>query len=224
MKFLKKILMKGEEEVFEGLAEHVSLSIKSMKIINDILSGSLSDKVIEASAVEVISYEKNGDKIADKLITLVMQGAMPVALAGDMGLLIDKVDDILDLIYFLALELARAYRVGVSRRSVVAEMYKKFTGMSLLATKALEALKEQFESVFKDYKKVQDLDSQIDVYEDKVDEFKNNILDEIYGLGTSVDPITFNHLVEIVRTLDTIVDSCEDASHILIRIMSSLAY
>ncbi len=224
MKFLKKILMKGEEEVFKGLAEHISLSIKSMKIINDILSGSLSDKIIEASAVEVISYEKNGDKIADKLIILVMQGAIPVALAGDMGLLIDKVDDILDLIYFLALELARAYRVGVSRKNVVAEMYKKFTGMSLLATKALEALKEQFESVFEDYKKVQDLDSQIDVYEDKVDEFKNNILDEIYGLGTSVDPITFNHLVEIVRTLDTIVDSCEDASHILIRIISSLAY
>ncbi|RLG78176.1 MAG: hypothetical protein DRO14_01355 [Thermoprotei archaeon] len=146
-----------------------------MKIINDILSGSLSDKVIEASAVEVISYEKNGengDKIADKLIIPVMQGAMPVALVGDMGLLIDKVDDILDLIYFLALELARAYKVDVSKKNVVAEMYKKFTGMSLLAAKALEALKEQFESAFKDYKKVQDLDSQIDVYEDKVDEFK----------------------------------------------------
>jgi len=28
MKFLKKMLMKGEEEVFEGLAKHVSLSIK----------------------------------------------------------------------------------------------------------------------------------------------------------------------------------------------------
>jgi len=223
-KVFKKFLMSGEERLFEGLSRHVDLSIKSLAVIEELLKGGVSGHRVSSLIVDVITFEKQGDKIATSLTDMVTQGAIPVALLGDMEFLIDRVDDILDLAYFVAMEYGRAFRAGISGSDQVKVLYKEILKMVAVALKALETLKQEFTVALKDFNKLQELDDIIDVYEDRVDDMKNSALDMLYGLGKDVDAITFNHLSEMIRSLDTIVDACEDASHLLIRIISSMRY
>ncbi len=221
---LRKLLMAGEERLFKMLADHVELSIRSMKIVTEMLKGEIDDYRVESLVIDVVTNEKSGDKIAMELTNLVTKGAVPIALLGDIEVLIDRIDDILDLTYFLATEYERAHRAGINRIPETREMYGELLKTALLASKALEALKEEFLVALEDFSKLQSLDDKIDVYEDKVDELKSAMLDKLYSLGRDVDAITFNHLVEMIRSLDTIVDACEDASHLLIRVVSSMMY
>ncbi len=223
-KIFKKFLMSGEEKLFDGLAKHVELSIKSLAVIEELLKGGLSGHKISSLIVDVITFEKQGDKIATSLTNMVTQGAVPIALLGDVEFLIDRVDDILDLAYFVAMEYGRAFRAGISDKEQVNILYKEILKMVAVALKALETLKQEFNVATENFSKLQELDDIIDVYEDRVDDMKNSALDTLYGLGRDVDAITFNHLSEMIRSLDTIVDACEDASHLLIRIISSMRY
>lgn len=221
---LRKLLMAGEERLFRMLADHAELSIRSMKIVTEMLRGEIDDYKVSSLVIEVVTNEKSGDKIAMELTNLVTKGAVPIALLGDIEVLIDRIDDILDLTYFLATEYERAHRAGINRIPETREMYNELLKTALLASKALEALKEEFLVALEDFSKLQSLDDKIDVYEDKVDELKSAMLDKLYSLGRDVDAITFNHLVEMIRSLDTIVDACEDVSHLLIRVVSSMMY
>ncbi len=224
MKLFKKLLMSGEKELFGKLAKHVNLSLKSMLIVERLLKGDIKDHEMESLIVEVITHEKHGDKIAAELTEMVTHGAVPVALLGDIEFLIDRIDDILDLTYFIAMEYGRAFRTGISRTEHARSMYKEILKVTVVAAKALETLKEELEIALEDFNKLQELNDVIDVYEDRVDEMKNVILDKLYSLGPEVSAITFNHLLEMIKSLDTIVDACEDASHLLIRVISSMRY
>jgi len=224
LKTFRKLLMAGEEKLFTMLARHVGLSRKSMSVVIEMLKGEVDEYGVNALVIEVITNEKSGDKIAMELTNLVSKGAIPLALLGDIEVLIDRVDDILDLIYFMASEYERAHRVGVTKDEAVKKIYMELVKTSLLAAKALEALQEEFSVALNDFEKLQSLDDKIDVYEDRVDDFKSKMLDKVYSLGKNVDAITFNHLIEMIRSMDTIVDACEDASHLLLRVVSSMMY
>ena len=224
LKSFRKLLMAGEDKLFSKLAEHVGLSRKSMNVVIEMLKGEVDDYKLNTLVIEVVTNEKSGDKIAMELTTMVSRGAIPLALLGDIEALIDRVDDILDLIYFMASEYERARKVGISKSKAVRSIYPELLKTSLLAAKALEALQEEFKVALNDFDKLQKLDDKIDVYEDRVDDFKSGMLDKVYSLGKEIDAITFNHLIEMIRSMDTIVDACEDASHMLLRVVSSMMY
>ncbi len=224
LKAFRKLLIAGEEKLFNRLATHMDLSVKSMKLVSQLMRRELPPAEVESYIVEVITNEKNGDRITSELINMVSKGAVPIALLGDIEVLIDKIDDILDLIYFIATEYGRAFRAGLHKKPIVKKIYQDLLKTALITSKALESLKEELQVALSDFSKLQMLSDRIDIYEDRVDELKSSMLDELYGYGGGVDPITFNHLVEMIRSLDTVVDSCEDASHLLIRIVSSMLY
>ncbi|MCD6323657.1 MAG: DUF47 family protein [Desulfurococcales archaeon] len=224
LKAFRKLLTAGEERLFSKLVTHMDLSVKSMKLVSQLMRENMPDAEVESAIIEVITNEKNGDRITSELVNMVSKGAVPIALLGDIEVLIDKVDDILDLIYFIATEYGRAFRAGLHRKPIVREIYKDLMKTALITSKALESLKEELEVALSDFSKLQILSDRIDIYEDRVDELKSSMLDKLYGFGDGIDPITFNHLVEMIRSFDTVVDSCEDASHLLIRIVSSMLY
>lgn len=224
MSLLRKLLTSGEEKLFEKLVSHMDLSVKSMYIVTELMKGGLTLNQVESMVIDVITNEKAGDKITAELINLVSKGAVPLALLGDIEFLIDKIDDILDLIYFIATEYGRAFRVGLHKKRHINDIYNDLLKTSMIALKALESLQEELSIALKDFSKLQRLNDRIDIYEDKVDEQKSRMLDKLYSFGDEIDAITFNHLVEMIRSLDTIVDSCEDASHLVIRVVSSLLY
>jgi uncharacterized protein Yka (UPF0111/DUF47 family) len=188
------------------------------------MRGGLTLNEVESMVIDVITNEKAGDKITAELINLVSKGAVPLALLGDIEFLIDKIDDILDLIYFVATEYGRAFRAGLHKKRHVSDIYAELLKTSMIALKALESLQEELSVALKDFSKLQRLNDRIDIYEDRVDEQKSRMLDRLYSYGDEIDAITFNHLVEMIRSLDTIVDSCEDASHLIIRVVSSMLY
>jgi len=224
LKVFRKLLTAGEESLFNKLVTHTELSVESMKIVTELIKGGISGPEVEASVLEVVTNEKTGDKITAELINLVSRGAVPLPLLGDIEALIDKVDDILDLIYFLATECGRAYRANLHQNVHVREMYEDLYKTAVIVLKSLDSLKEELKIALKDFSGLQSLNDRIDIYEDKVDELKSSMLDKLYNFKGGIDAISFNHLVEMIRSMDTIVDSCEDASHLLIRVISSMFY
>jgi predicted phosphate transport protein (TIGR00153 family) len=224
MTLLRKLLTSGEEKLFEKLVSHMELSVNSMYIVTKLMKGGLTLNEVESMVIDVITNEKAGDKITAELINMVSKGAVPLALLGDIEFLIDKIDDILDLIYFVATEYGRAFRAGLHKKRHVSDIYAELLKTSMIALKALESLQEELSVALKDFSKLQRLNDRIDIYEDRVDEQKSRMLDRLYSFGDEIDAITFNHLSEMIRSLDTIVDSCEDASHLIIRIVSSMLY
>ena len=85
-------------------------------------------------------------------------------------------------------------------------------------------IRDRFNVALHDISKVHQLDSLINIYEDRVDEMKNNALNKVYRLGDRINAIMFYHLTELIRTADNIIDTCKDTSHAILNIVSSLLY
>jgi len=227
IKIIKRIFSSGEEEVFRELVKHIELSINALsnvEVVLDLRSANDKSIVINDLIRGIDTYEKMGDNIILELSRNLARGAVPVALTASLELLMDKIDDILDLIYYMGMELGRGYKAGFTASEVIKDIYLDVLNMVKVISKGLETLKELFSIALYDISKVHQLNSLVDVYEDRVDEMKNNTLNKVYTLGDRLNAIMFYHLTELIRTADNIIDTCKDASHAVLNIISSLLY
>ncbi|MDW8010288.1 MAG: DUF47 family protein [Sulfolobales archaeon] len=223
---LKKLFRSGEKELVESLRKHVALSREatsySLIMLTDPLK--LTDSEIVDFRAKIVDLEKRGDKIYDTMTSYVLRGALPLSLVADLGVLLDDFDDILDLIYFLGIELTRGIKVGLTRNPIVRDVYRFCGGILEKAIESLSLLDAVLTYVLKDIAKAGADCSRIDYIEDVVDELKNAALEEIYMKSDKLNVLEFTHLVEIVKTIDTIVDRVQDASQGLIKIFSAVLF
>jgi len=225
MRILKRLLSSGEERIFVTLSQHAELSVKSLRTIMDVLNrGEVTPLTLERMMFEVSASESRGDGIIRELSASISRGAVPVALIGDFEMLMDRLDDVLDLVNFVAKELSRGFRVGLHKKDEVRKVYTEIKKMIDHAIRATESLASLLAAALRDFKEIQKYDELIDKIEDRVDDIKNSAIDLIYSMGNNIDAITFNHLMELVRTLDSVVDACEDVSHMVLKIVSSFFY
>ncbi len=213
----------GESQLISMLREHVESSIKASKIIIDILSGCCSSIAdIEKMANEVMLLEKKADSIADKINSIITRGSVAPAIISDLQYIVDKTDDVLDGLYFMGMELSRAYRLGINKNKIIEEIYRDITKMISLAQLGIEKLLELYRSVFTDYKKATAIVKDIDTIEDRIDEDKNMVLDKIYSHHKELDAIEMFHLIELVRVVDSIADATEDAAQSTLRVAGAV--
>lgn len=225
MRILKKLFSSGEEKIFGRLSQHAELSVKSLRKIMEVLGmEEVTPLALERMMFDVSASESRGDGIVRELSASIAKGAIPVALIGDFEMLMDRLDDVLDLVNFVAKELSRGFRVGLHRREEVRRVYTEIKKMVDHALRATESLSALLAAALGDFREIQKYDELIDKIEDRVDDIKNNAIDLIYSMGNNIDAITFNHLMELVRTLDSVVDACEDVSHMVLKIVSSFFY
>ncbi|MEM2751815.1 MAG: hypothetical protein QXI94_01830, partial [Sulfolobales archaeon] len=92
-----------------SLKRHISLSREAIGYSLIMLTepSKLTTSQILEYRAKIVDLEKKGDKIYDAVISSVLKGAFPLPLIADLGVLLDDFDDILDLIYFLGMELTR---------------------------------------------------------------------------------------------------------------------
>lgn len=221
---LKRLFRGSEQELVESLKKHVSLSREAIGYSITMLRepSRLSIPQILEYRTKIIDLEKKGDKIYDAMISSVLKGAFPLPLVADLGVLLDDFDDILDLIYFLGMELTRGIRVGLVKNSTVAEIYSFSGKMVEKAVESILSLDTVLSHVLKDMAKAAEEASRIDYIEDVVDEMKNTAIEEIYTKAEKLSILEFTHLIEIIRTIDTIVDKVQDSSQELVRIFSAV--
>jgi len=218
--FKRKVV---EQKIFEMLAEHLRLSVRATDIVVRELTLEKERRYeVESLASEVMALEKRGDEIVSDVVREISHGAVPPMLYGDMHVLTDLVDDILDELYFIAMEVSRGRKTGLDVNPVVNEVYEDLASMLSVARLAIERLVELFTSALKDRDRAQKIDRDVDVFEDRVDELRNVVMDKIYANKSQLDHLSFYHLVELVKAIDRVVDACEDASHLALSVISSI--
>jgi len=219
----KKLFGSSEKELLDLLRKHLILSKEAMMMFFRLITapGSLGLDELSRYRFTVIKLEKEGDRIYDAAVMQVLKGAFPLPLVADLGVLLDDFDDILDLIYFVNMELARGIKVGLHRVKVVSEVYSFCAKMAEKALEAIDALEAILGSITKSLAKASEEMTRIDFIEDEVDEVKNEALEVIYERSKDLDVLAFTHLIEVVRSLDTIVDKVQDSSQELVRIFTA---
>ncbi|MEM0065445.1 MAG: DUF47 family protein, partial [Sulfolobales archaeon] len=220
----RRLFRGSEQELVDSLKKHLSLAKEAIGYSLIMLTepSKLTMAEILEYRAKIIDLEKKGDKIYDAMISSVLKGAFPLPLIADLGVLLDDFDDILDLIYFLGMELTRGIRVGLTRNPTVMEVYSVSGKMVEKAIESISSLDSALTYITKNIAKATAEASRIDYIEDVVDEIKNIAIEEIYVKSEKLSILEFTHLMEIVRTIDTIVDKVQDASQELVRIFSAV--
>jgi len=220
----KKLFGSSEKELLDLLKKHLTLSREAMTMFLKLVTApdSLGLDDLSKHRTTIIKLEKEGDRIYDTAVMQVLKGAFPLPLVADLGVLLDDFDDILDLIYFVNMELTRGIRVGLHRARVVLEVYSLCAKMAREALEAIDSLEAILGNITKSLAKASEEMARIDSIEDEVDEIKNEALEVIYERSKELDALTFTHLVEVVRSLDTVVDKIQDSSQELVRIFTAV--
>ncbi len=221
---LKKLFRTSERELIDSLRSHVSLSKEalalSLRMLREYPKLSLP-QVLEYRA-RIVDLEKRGDQIYDSVVSSVLRGAFPLPLTTELGALLDDLDDILDLIYFLGMELTRGIKAGLTKNPTVAEIYEVSSEMVERAAESISSLESLLSHILKDVAKAMRVSSRIDSIEDVVDDMKNAAIESIYARSGELGVLEFTHLIEVVKTIDTIVDKVQDVSQELTRIFSAV--
>ncbi len=218
-----KSVFKSYKEIFDMLAQHLELSIHAADIVVKEFAPNVDRFSVVRMAAEVMALEKRGDDVAAELTRVIGASSLPITMYGDLERLLDIVDDVLDDLYFMSQEIARARRLGLDANDVVKEVYQDLAAMSSVAKLAIERLRDLMKVAYIDSKKVVDLNREIDTLEDKVDEMRNSVLDKIYGNRDSLDHLSTYHLIELTRAIDRLVDACKDAAHLVVSMIRSIA-
>ncbi|MEM2204436.1 MAG: DUF47 family protein [Sulfolobales archaeon] len=211
-----------EREMFDTLVKHLDISLKALDTAYEMVSGRCKDPGEAAErANEVLLMEREADELAEDLFVKIIKGSMPPVIVSELQYLVDKTDDIMDHIYFIGMEMSRAYRNGLTQNQLLGQIYSDIGLMMSLAKSGLKKLRELYVKAFRDRETTLKLKAEIDVIEDKIDEVKNQVLNKIYE-GGGLKPIEIFHAIQLIRTVDDIADATEDAAHAVVRLESSI--
>lgn len=222
LNWIKRRVLSRESELFEMLKKHIELSIKACELVTQELTTTKEKSKVDVWASQVVALEKEGDRLVSIISSKLMKGAIAITIAGSATVLTDKMDDILDELYYIAMEVKRGRKCNLDSSAQVLEIYNEVAKMIMLGKVALEKLRDLVSIALLDYVKAKELDNEIDIYEDQVDEMKSYTLDKLYRISNSISPIAVLHLIELIRAADGLVDACEDSAHLILDIVTAL--
>lgn len=155
---------------------------------------------------QLVDREHDGDKITHEVINLLRETFLTPFDRHDMYTLIVKLDDILDIIYFIGNRMTR-YNI--------IEMPHEVNKLADIVLKASEELANALDCLdnMKNCQKVLDRCVEINSLENEADEQVNHVIEEIFsGKWDAMDVIKIKELVE---NLETCADKCEDVANII---------
>ncbi len=214
-KFLKKIMVVGEKSVLQQMTKYVDMASTSATLLKEMFS--TEDGKKEQINERIKQIEKDADELSMSMRQQITGGAISSNLMDDLITLVETCDDLLDKSYYISREIKRvhenAHKFDESSREVMRKGYVVFGRM---ADYTLEALKD-VETVLasRDTKLLADARARIEVIEEKVDDLKDNLIDELYNSADTLPYIIFIHLTELVHKLDDLLDDCEDISDLV---------
>ncbi|MDT7889067.1 MAG: DUF47 family protein [Desulfurococcales archaeon] len=226
LKTLKKIFEKmvskaPELDIMENLKKNLDLSLKAIDIIYSLIIDCKDYGEAALKANEVLLMEREADNLTEETFTKILRGSIPPALVSELQYLVDKTDDIMDRIYFIGMELARAYKNRLVSNEELKSIYADIGLMLSLAKSGLQKLQELYITAFRNRENTMKLRAEIDVIEDRIDEAKNQALNKIYE-SKGLRAIEIFHAIELIRVVDDIADATEDAAHAVVRLENSI--
>lgn len=223
IKSFKSMFIIGEKKVFEALAEYISLEKEASKITSEMFR--CNGENFNMLKEKVKGYEKDGDRITLELKSNVLEGAISPMLLDIFQNLIEKFDNILDLLYFISREIARFHlfleKDKNGSEKIICDFYKKFIEIINVHLIALDAIDMMLnasskEGIIKSWSKIIN-------YEESIDDVKDNLLDIVYSDSGSLHYLVFIHLVEIIHKLDDLLDTDRDISELILNVIYNVS-
>jgi uncharacterized protein Yka (UPF0111/DUF47 family) len=175
-------------------------------------------KLVESSSKDirrVKEIEEESDSKVFQLSNLISSGAVSPNVLSDMLALVQKEDDIVDAIFNLARGISR---YTLPDKKMAARVKRNILATTDLVNQALDRLSKMEASG--DVGEINAYRKDIEVFEKKEDEIKDELIDYIYG--NDMDFKTFHYVEEIAHKCDDILDNCEDSADIFMSIMVSI--
>ncbi len=223
IKTFKSMFIIGERKLFESLSDYIKLEKDASKTETEMF---LCNRENFSSLKEKIKkYEKEGDEITFELKSNILEGAISPSLLDTFLDLIEKFDNILDLLYFISREIARFHlflqRDKNGNEKIICEFYKKFVSIIEVHLKALDQLETMLNTssetdIIKAW-------SEIINFEENIDDVKDNLLDTVYSESGSLHYLIFIHLVEIIHKLDDLLDTDRDISELILNVVYTIS-
>jgi hypothetical protein len=214
-RFLKKIMVVGEKSVLQQLTKYADMASTSASLLKEMFSLEDGEKVEINEKIKTI--EKDADELSMSMRQQITGGAISSNLMDDLITLVETCDDLLDKSYYISREIKRvhenAHKFDDFSRDTLKKGYKVCGNMADFTIEALKDVRIVLES--RDTKVLADARARIEKIEEKVDDLKDNLIDELYSAADTLPYIIFIHLTELVHKMDDLLDDCEDISDLV---------
>ena len=214
-KFLKKIMVVGEKSILQQLTQFTEMAGLSASILKEMLS--IEDDMKAQLNEKIKKLEKDADDLSMTIKQQITGGAISSNLMDNLITLVETCDDLLDKSYFVSREIKRvhenAHKFDDASKEELRKGYEVCRKMLDYALEALKEVKLLLET--KDTKDMAESRARIEKMEEKVDDLKDNLIDELYSSSDTLPYIIFIHLTELVHKLDDMLDDCEDISDLV---------
>jgi uncharacterized protein Yka (UPF0111/DUF47 family) len=220
--FLKKLMVVGERHVLEEVITYIEKAKLAEENLKEAMTG--SPEKIKLANIAIRDLEKEGDVMTMNLKHEITNGAISSTLMSNLSELIEKCDTLLDTSYFISREIKRMNNAlenyPDTEKQLILKSYSVFGKMLDADSLALDSLKGMLLS--KDIQEMKKFRLAIETDEEKVDEYKDDLIDDLYRKSTSLSYLSFSHLTNVVHKVDDLLDDCEDISDIVLTIVTSL--
>lgn len=214
-KFLKRIMVVGEKSIMQQLTSFVDMATTAADLLSQMLIIEENEKIEINEKIKLI--EKNADDVSIDLRQQITGGAISSNLMDNLLTLVETCDDLLDKSYFLSREIKRihenTHKFDEDSKAVLNKGYSVCREILKIEVVALKDVKTLLES--KDAKVMTEARERVENMEEHVDELKDGLIDELYGVTDHLPYIIFIHLTELVHKLDDLLDDCEDISELV---------
>ena len=221
---IKGFFQAGEKEAFGRISQLASLGEDALVLLAKILSRTDNNlAMVESDTSRISELEKEGDQITQSIEEEIGRGSISASLANDFGRLVDCVDSVLDRAHAVSRQLRRMAK-GPVRKSMDfdASFRKEQVRLVEIGRQELRLLRELLEVAGSDRKRATAIAREIEELEEKGDDVKDSMLDEIYGSWEKLDYAAFNNYIQTTIEADDILDLCEDASDLVIAVTKAL--
>ncbi|MCL4327041.1 MAG: DUF47 family protein [Candidatus Thermoplasmatota archaeon] len=220
--FLKKLMVVGERHVLEEIITYIEKAKLAEENLKEAMTG--SPEKIKLANIAIRDLEKEGDVMTMNLKHEITNGAISSTLMSNLSELIEKCDTLLDTSYFISREIKRMNNAlenyPDTEKQLILKSYSVFVKMLDADSLALDSLKGMLLS--RDIQEMKKFRLAIETDEEKVDEYKDDLIDDLYRKSTSLSYLSFSHLTNVVHKVDDLLDDCEDISDIVLTIVTSL--
>lgn len=219
--FLKRLLIVGEKNVLNQLTEFTDLGNEASDLLKMMLSG---EEDLQLLNDEIREIERKGDDLSIKVKGDITGGAISSNLMDNLITVTETCDDMIDKSYFISREIKRMMTDHVEKDDVSMDLirssYGIFAQMLDLNKEALALVNRMLRAT--DMNVMREVREEIEVLEEKGDEFKDDLIDEIYRMADSISYLVFTHLTAVAHKIDDMLDDCEDLSDLILTINLSL--
>lgn len=220
--FLRKFMVLGEKNQLQNMSKYMDLATDASSILKEMLV--IDDGKKNVLNGKIRDLERQGDDLTLSLKDQITSGAISSNLMDNLITLVETCDDLLDKSYFVSREVRRvhdnAHRFDDWTKDFMRRGYEICIRILDYNTSALSEVKKLLSA--NDFAEMAESRTKIQSYEEKVDDLKDNLIDELYNSSESIPYIVFIHLTELVHKLDDMLDDCEDIGDLVHTISVSI--